>query len=87
MVLQHSLVTAPGYVIIGGTHKNEGQVITRAYNQTDNLRQIDSENWFVVQTNTDEPDERALAATELMNFEVEREGVTYDGVKIIEIVL
>jgi len=34
-VLQTSQITAAGYLIIAGTHANQGQVITRAFNRTD----------------------------------------------------
>mmetsp|Transcript_23177 Transcript_23177/g.17603 ORF Transcript_23177/g.17603 Transcript_23177/m.17603 type:complete len:200 (+) Transcript_23177:481-1080(+) len=43
----------PIYGILAGSGPNEGVVISKAADGIDNIRQLDDENWFLLQTNDD----------------------------------
>lgn len=43
----------PMYVIIAGTGENQGVVISKAELGADNIRYLDENNWYIVQTNDD----------------------------------
>jgi hypothetical protein len=83
-------VTSPGYVIVGGLSGNQGVVIARDFESTDHTAWLDDDAWFVVQTNrdvwTEFEDTRFNAAVKNMNA-MGQQGVTLDGVVIIESVL
>ena len=60
-VLLSTPMTSPSHFIVGGIKGNEGVVISRSYDKTENMRWLDDNHWFDVQTNSDvwkNPDSR-----------------------------
>jgi len=41
------------YIILTGIESNQGMVISKAENGIDNIRQLDEDNWYLLQTNDD----------------------------------
>ena len=43
----------PMYIIMAGVEENQGIVLSKAENGVANLRQLDENNWYLIQTNDD----------------------------------
>jgi len=43
----------PMYFIMAGVEANQGYVVSKGESQIDNIRQLDEENWYLIQTNDD----------------------------------
>jgi hypothetical protein len=43
----------PIYLIMAGTQPNQGTVISKGFQGADNIRVLDEDNWYLVQTNDD----------------------------------
>jgi len=43
----------PMYIIMAGTEPNQGIVISKGEDGIVNLRQLDENNWYLIQTNDD----------------------------------
>ena len=83
-------VTSPCYVIVGGMQGNQGVMIARDSLGTDHTHWLSDKNWYVSQTNRDVQrnffDERYNATVTYLE-KMGQDGVTLDGVNIIEKVL
>jgi len=47
------VTVVPMYIIMAGIEENQGIVISKGEEGIENLRQLDENNWYLVQTNDD----------------------------------
>ena len=87
--LESTKMTSPGHFAIGGTHANQGVILSRDIDGTDHKFELTDQDWFIAMTNVDvweTQDTRYENAVRLMT-QLGQDSVEPDGQSIIENVL